>query len=208
MRKLSFYIIFAVSFLGVSYWGVLKIAKQIGSYLVVNDKFESVDYIVSNRFSPMVLDYIRNGKAKFIVMAIAEEPDGVWRAYYDRGADARIRKEAHKLGIPQEKVLIYKKTLKEVWDRAIFYKYILTQLKAKSALFIAKFYHTRTLRFFLNKNFEEVGIKTYVQHENQIDEEDYDRWWKKTTYANLFLEEYLTMGFYYLNKTLWTRNFY
>ena len=208
MRKLCFYIILILFFLVASYRIAPKILKEIGSFLVVHDKFESVDYVISNRFSPMVLDYLRTKKAKFIILTITEDTNRTWQAYHDIKNVINLRKEADKFGLPQEKVLIYKKTNDEVWEWVLFYKQVLIQLEAKSALFIDQFYHTRTLRFFLNMHFDEIYIKTYVQHDNSIEVEDDVQWWEKTTYANLFIEEYLTMGFYYLNKFLWTGKFY
>jgi hypothetical protein len=208
MKYSFFFIAFISLLLTIGYWIGPKVGIQIGSYLVVNEKFENVEYIISNRLSSKVLNYLRSGKAKFIIIAVSEETNEVWRAYFDRNAVRRIREKADKLGIPQEKIIIYKKTAWEVWDGLAFYKHVLVQMKAKSAVFIAQFYHTRTVRFFLDEYFEESDIKTYVQHENQIDTEDYDQWWRKTTYANLFLEEYLTIGFYFINKLLWTRTFY
>ena len=104
----------------------------------------------------------------------------------------------------EDKVLIYKKRFSGEVDRVLFYKHLLMILKAKSVLFLGPFYKTRTLRFYLDRYFEELNINTFVQYEKNINSKELAQWWKKTTYANLFLEEYLLMSYYFLNKSLWT----
>jgi hypothetical protein len=205
MKKLLKIFKMIVVVLAVGYWGAPKVALKIASYLVIQEEVETVDYLVSDLFSKRALDYLKAGKAKFIVIVVDDSPKGVWKALYDEKADLKIREQARKLKIPQEKILIYKRKFLGKIDQVIFYKHVLKELKAKSALFFVQFYHTRTHRFFLDEYFSGVDIKTYVQSENPASPELLDDWWTRTTYANLFLEQYLTIGFYYLNKVLWTR---
>ncbi len=192
--------------LTAAYWGVPKIAAQIGTYLIVHEEFENVEYLITRDLTPKTVEYLNNGKVEKVLMVVDDNPSGSWRAFYIKNADLKIRAKAARLGIPQDKILIYKRKLLGRIDRVVFYKHVLANLKAESALFFAPFYKTRTRRFFLDKYFEDVNIKTYVQHEEPIDMEKLKYWWKKTTYANLFLEQYLSMGFYYVNKFLWTRS--
>jgi hypothetical protein len=203
--KKFFVLIFAVILLTGGYWGVAKAVRQIGNYLIVYEKFENVEYLISNGLSPKAIEYFQSGKVKNILVTVAGSPEGNWKAFYRHNADLKIRNEARKFGIPQERVLIYKRRLAGEIDRVFFYKHLLKSLKAKSVLFIDPFYRTRTRRFFLDRYFEGLNIKTYVQYEKNIDSKELDQWWKKTTYANLFLDQYLLMSYYYLNKLLWTR---
>ncbi len=203
MKKIYF-LIFVV-LIAMGYWGAPKIAKQIGAYLIVYDEFENAEYLITNGLSPKTLEYLNMGKVEKILVTVDDDPKGVWKAFYGKNADLKIREKAAKLGIPQEKILIYKKKFVGEIDRITFHKHILASLKAESAVFFDPFYHTRTRRFFLNRYFEGLDIKTYVQYEKHIGMEELKQWWGKTTYANLFLEQYLSMGFYYLNKLLLTR---
>lgn len=203
MKKIYFFVF--VILLAVGYWLGPKIGTQIGTYLIINEKFESVEYLITNDLTLKILEYINSGKAKKIVMTVEDEPIKFWQAVYSKNADLKIREKAARLGIPQEKILIYKKKFDGEIDRIIFYKYILISLNAKSVLFFDSFYRTRTRRFFIDRYFEGLNIKTYVQYHKNIESKELKSWWKKTTFANLFLEQYLAMGFYYLNKILWAR---
>ncbi len=204
MKKSSVLIISVILLTG-GYWGVSKVVRQIGNYLIVYEKFENVEYLITNDLSSKAIEYFKRGKVKNLLLTIPDSPEDNWKAFYGENAELKIRNEARKIGIPQERVLIYKRRFVGEVDRVFFYKHLLTILKAKSALFIDPFYRTRTRRFFLDRYFKELNIKTYVQHEKKIDSKELDRWWEKTTYANLFLEQYLLMSYYYLNKLLWTR---
>jgi hypothetical protein len=200
MKKFYFFIF--VVLLTAGYWVIPK----IGAYLIVYEKFESVEYLIANDITLKASEYVNSGKVKKVLVTVEDDPKGFWQAFYSKDADLKIRKKAEKLGIPQEQVLIYKNKFVGEIDRIIFYKYMLKSLDAKSVLFFDNFYRTRTRRFFLDRYFEGSNIKTYVQYEKNIDRKELKQWWKKTTYANLFLEQYLSMGFYYLNKFLWTRS--
>ena len=191
--------------LTISYWGIPKLGTQIGAYLIVYDKFESVEYLIANDLTLKASEYVNSGKVKKVLMTVDDEPKGFWQAFNIMSSNLKIREKAARLGIPQEKVLIYKKNFAGEIDRIIFYKHILKSLNAKSVLFFDSFYRTRTRRFFLDRYYQGSNIKTYVQHEENIEEKELNSWWKKTIYANLFLEQYLAMGYYYLNKALWTR---
>jgi hypothetical protein len=203
MKKIYFFIF--VVLLAAGYWGIPKVGAQIGAYLIVYEKFENVEYLIANDLTLKALEYVNSGKVKKILVMVEDDPKGFWQAFYSKDADLEVRKKAEKLGIPQEQVLIYKNKFVGEIDRIIFYKYILKSLDAKSVLFFDTFYRTRTRRFFLDRYFEGLNIKTYVQYEGNIETKELKRWWKKTMYANLFLEQYLAMGFYYFNKILWTR---
>jgi hypothetical protein len=203
MMKIYFFIFVVLSAAG--YWGGAKIGAQIGAYLIVYEKFENVEYLIANDLTLKVSEYVNSGRVKKVLVTVVDDPKGFWQALYSKDVDLKIRKKAEKLGIPQEQVLIYKNKFVGEIDRIIFYKHILKSLDAKSVLFFDTFYRTRTRRFFLNRYFEGLNIKTYVQYEKNIETKELKGWWKKTIYANLFLEQYLTMGFYYLNKILWTR---
>lgn len=204
MRK--FYLLIFVVLLTAGYWGIPKIATQIGAYLIVFDKFEKAEYLITTGLSSKTLEYLNKGKVEKVLVIVDDDPKGNWKAFYGENADLKIREKAAKHGVPQEKILIYKKKFVGEVDRVIFHKYILEILKAKSALFFDPFYHTRTRRFFLDRYFESLNIKTYVQHEKNVAPEELKQWWEKTFYANLFLEQYLSMGFYYFNNFLWTRS--
>ena len=201
----EFYFFIFIVLLTAGYWGIPKIGAQIGAYLIVYEKFENVEYLIANDLTLKALEYVNSGKVKKILVMVEDDPKGFWQAFYSKDADLEVRKKAEKLGIPQEQVLIYKSKFVGEIDRIIFYKYILKSLGAKSVLFFDTFYRTRTRRFLLDRYFEGLNIKTYVQYEENIEKKELKMWWKKTIYANLFLEQYLEMGFYYLNKILWTR---
>ncbi|MFQ5672672.1 MAG: hypothetical protein ACE5G9_06215 [Nitrospinales bacterium] len=181
-----------------------RVLHQAGAFLLVTEEAAAVDAVVTNRFVGKALTCYKQGRCKKVVVATQKNSRPNWSALRALDSEDAIRKRARRAGIRDEDLYLLRVTADNDLRKAQAFKAFFAKKKIRAALFLFSFYKTRRHRFFFDRVFDGSEITVYVQPYKNDSRAAFEHWWRKTTYANYFMGEYLTMAWYAFNKLLWT----
>ena len=179
-----------------------SIMYLIGSWLVVSEETGPVEALVTDHLNMKVKNYYRTRKTQKVYLILQKNNNSVWKAFGDIKRETDLKKIAIASGLdPLD--LVFIRNQGNDWQMKLekIYLFLKTK-KVRSALILTKFYKTRRYRLFFDRLKEKDGINILVQPDNPLYKEKLKLWWKKTTYSNYFLSEYVRMFYHYFKKIL------
>jgi len=190
--------VFAVVVLAI--WGE-SFLHRAGTFLVVDETASRADLAVTVAVTPRVIQCYREGRCGKILVLTGNYRNR-WRALRKYDPGARAREKALKNGIKPEDIEILEADVGDGRRFARFLSGRVSRENVRSAVFFCSYYQTRRFRFYLDRGFSRPETTVFVRPVEQLYRDRFHRWWENTMLDNLFLEEYLRMGFYYFNKLL------
>lgn len=178
------------------------ILDELGTFLIVDERVGEVDVVVANGFFGKALRCYKEGRCKKLVLAFQKEASRDWLVLRGAQSEIAIRNRARKTGIEDEDLyLLYIKPDNDLQNAQTFRNFF-KHKKIRSVLFLSSYYKTRRHRFYFDRSLSGSETVVYIQPDEEPPR--FDGWWKKTTYANYFLSEYLLISWYVFNKLFWT----
>ncbi len=174
---------------------------KIGSFLVVQDKLEKVDFIVvlggeasGERIYEAARLY-KEGFAPYII--ISGGPVG-WRLSH---AEVMLR-QALFLQIPRNKILLQKKGF-STYDEAFYTKELILKNRQsfKSLIVVTSPPHTRRSKLVFQKVFKDLKVKIMV-YPVQKSEFKKEKWWLDHENTQFVIDEYMSLIFYWFKRYL------
>lgn len=200
-KRLAAILIFLVFIMAAVFPRVLY---RLGTFLAVAENAGTVDAVVISHSAEKAFACYRRGRCKKVVIATQKTTRPDWQALKSLNSEDTIRQQARRAGIRDEDLYLLHLAADNDVQNARTLKTFFAKKKIRSALFLFSFYKTRRHRFFFDRVFGGGAITAYVQPYKDDYHAAFGHWWQKTTYANYFLGEYLTMAWYVFNKLLWT----
>lgn len=177
---------------------------KIGTFLVIDQDAGIVDAVVSSSLGEKVVQCYKLGNCRKIVLTLSPI-HRQWKGLPQDFTEEEVRGQAEKIGIKNMDLIIVVRPVDKIQLYHLLGELFLEN-DIHSAVFYTGYYRGRRWRFYLDRYFDQPGIVTYVQT-NELNKDymrNFDRWWENTILDNQFLDEYLSMLFYYFNKVLWS----
>jgi hypothetical protein len=176
---------------------------KIGAFLVVDQPIDKVDVAVTSALKEKVVQCYHDGNCKKIMLVVANY-GSTWKGNRNPDIEKDIYGQAQQFGIQPADLIVFDRPQDDI-QFFISMEKLLLEKNLHSALYYVGYYKSRRYRFYLDRYFHDKEIATYVQPTNT--DKDYmrnlERWWENTLLDNLFIDEYLRIGFYYFNKMFW-----
>ncbi|MEC7640560.1 MAG: hypothetical protein VYC17_00240 [Nitrospinota bacterium] len=179
-----------------------RVLNGLGTFLVVEERADKVDAVVTGWIPGKTLDCYLQGQCKKIIVALPQLAPESWLALQWMRSEKSVRENAREAGVKDEDLYLLFVEAENDLRRAQRFAEFFDEKKIRSVLFLSSYYKTRRNRFYFDRSLEGNETVVYVQPYEAVP--DIHDWWKQTTYANFFLGEYLRIGWYFFNKLLWT----
>ena len=174
---------------------IIVIIKNMGDFLVLNEKPEKVDVIVvysgdSGERTLKGIELLKAGYAEKILFSGGVVYDDV------RMADL-MENHAIKLGVEPQNI-IKEREAGSTYENALFTKEILEKYKYKKIILVTSNYHSRRSYLTTRKVFKgsDIGIITVASSD-----EFSSNWWKKGRSILILINEYAKIvGYYFQGK--------
>ena len=178
------------------------VLQRLGTFLVVDEEVDEVDAVVAGGFFEKVFVCYKQNRCKKVIVVLHKKPLENWLVLKRVQSENAIRNRARQAGIKEEDFyLLYIKSTNYLhWAKEL--EKFFEEKKISSVLFLSSYFKTRRHRFYYSLSFFGNKVVVYVQPSEEVP--SLNAWWKKSTYANYFLSEYIRMGWYFFNKLLWT----
>ncbi len=185
---------------GIAYKPVLS---AIGNFLVVTESSkEPVDVIFSMALSEQVAKRARSEDIKTIYV-LASDYSRSWKALREVDLEKWIKSESRSYGIDPARVTVLKAGFESGPGFGEFLEQIRKESPFKNAVIFIPYYQGRAYRFYLDCALGDRAKNYFFQPLESDYQKYFERWWLNTAYDNLFLDQYLRMGWYYFNYLLW-----
>lgn len=189
MKKIGFVLIGVIVIL------IFFILKNMGEYLILDEKPQKVDMIVvysgdSGERTVKGVELLKEGYADKILFSGGALYDDV------RMADL-MSEHAIKLGVAPDKI-VKEREADTTYENALFSRKILEDLKVKSIILVTSNYHSRRSQLTTKKVFEGSGISIITVASG---DEFTKYWWKDGRSFLIMINEYAKIiGYYFEGK--------
>jgi len=178
--------------------------RNIGIFLVVEETVaEPVDAVLTWTINEKVSICYRAGQCKKIYILL-EDYQRSWKALRSFDVRGWHLKNAERLEISKDDLVFINNELGDAVDAGGYLRRLFAEREIRSAILLVPYFQTRTYRFFLdrNENWDPDRGRIFIQPLEKDYAEQFDCWWLNTGLDNLYLDQYLRIGWYYFNKLL------
>jgi uncharacterized SAM-binding protein YcdF (DUF218 family) len=194
-------IILVVLFLSYEY-----ILRKIGNFLVFEQEPQKSDIIVVLNGRDMeralaAVDLHNKGYANLMVMARGSKQPGCDEFFkrVGRNWDSKtfFQRTIEAMGVPQKAFKLIGNGVTSTYDEAKVAEKFLGQNGYKSMVLVTSKWHSKRAHLTFESVFKDDKINI-VTHPSQYDTFDPDSWWKNQPDAELLLEEYMRLLYYFV----------
>ncbi|QPJ65691.1 MAG: hypothetical protein G3M78_09915 [Candidatus Nitrohelix vancouverensis] len=177
--------------------------NSIGNFLVVHEAADSsVDVIFTFALSEQVAKRAQSEEIKTIYV-LASDYSRSWKALREVNTEQWIKSETQSHGIDSERVRVLTAGFESGPGFGEFLEQVRKDSPFSKAIIFIPYYQGRGYRFYLDHALGD-GAKNYFFQPLESDyQKNFESWWLNTAYDNLFLDQYLRLGWYYFNYLLW-----
>lgn len=210
MKKGSVLAVFlAVSFslVTVLFFSHEYLLRQVGRFLVLEQKISKADYIVILNGRPTerclaAVDLYKKKQANIIVMArINKQPgsDEFWRRVgKDFKRQAFPERALEAMGIPATAMQFIGDGVASTYDEAKAVRAFSREQGGKSIIIVTSKWHSRRTYLTFKSVFKHENGISMMMFPSPYDTYNPDAWWKSETDVELVFREYLRLFYYYL----------
>lgn len=175
---------------------------KIGEFLVVDKKLERKGPILAPKLSSNVLECYKNNTCNKIYLL--STTSDYTRAMEDNGnLEKKVSKMANELKVKPNDIIFVSHSIGEVYDTTLFLNRFMAKNNLKFAILFLPYYETEKFQFYF-KRFLNPEITIQVKPLESRYRHLLEQWVSNTGLSNIYLDQYLIMAHYYINKILWT----